>query len=157
MQRTAVSFQRKRSSSRPIAGERRRKKASAPVPCKGRVLLMDDEDLICEIVSEMLGECGYQVTASCDGVGSIESFKQAKELQKPFDAVILDLNIPAGMQGLDVFERLRSIDPGVRAVVLTGDINHQLVTRYKECGFRSILIKPFMRAELLLALEGALA
>jgi CheY-like chemotaxis protein len=60
------------------------------------------------------------------------------------------------MGGDEVFEKLRAMDPGIKAVLLTGDISHQALAHYTENGFQTVLLKPFMRDELIQALEGTI-
>ncbi len=60
----------------------------------GRVLIMDDEELIRSIACKMLTHLGYQVTATSDGEEAIAVYRQSLEAGKKFDAVILDLTIP---------------------------------------------------------------
>jgi CheY-like chemotaxis protein len=48
------------------------------------------------------------------------------------------------------------LDPEIKAILLTGDINHQALEQYMECGFKTVLLKPFMRDELVQALEQAI-
>ncbi len=60
------------------------------------------------------------------------------------------------MEGHEVLEKLRAMDPGIKAILLTGDINHQALAHYAECGFQTVLLKPFMRDELIQALESAI-
>ncbi len=117
---------------------------------------MDDDEYIGSIISLMLDDSGYDTFIAWNGDEALEKFRAAKDLQRPFEAVILDLNIPAGMEGSETMEKLRIMDPGVKAVLLTGDINHPTVAHYAECGFKTVLLKPFTRDELMQAIQCAL-
>jgi len=66
---------------------------------QGRVLVMDDEQMVREILGRMLDHLGYEVDLTSDGSQAIEKFAEAKEARRPFVAVILDLTIPGGMGG----------------------------------------------------------
>lgn len=73
-------------------------KVKKPIPGSGRILVMDDEDLVRDIAGEILKYLGYEVKFSKDGMDAIEQFKKARKSGKPFDAVILDLTVPGGME-----------------------------------------------------------
>jgi two-component system, cell cycle sensor histidine kinase and response regulator CckA len=79
---------------------------------KGKVLLMDDEDMVRQTLDKMLSHLGYQVVLAGDGEEAIELFTLARESGQPFDAVILDLTVPGGMGGQEAMEELRQIAPG---------------------------------------------
>ena len=61
---------------------------------KGRILVMDDEHSIREFISEVLISIGYTVTTAVNGIEAVELYKEAKESQRPYDVVILDLARP---------------------------------------------------------------
>ncbi len=62
---------------------------------KGRILIMDDEEMILKIAKELLQLMGYEVTTAENGEEALGYYRQAMELKTPFDVVILDLAIPA--------------------------------------------------------------
>jgi two-component system cell cycle sensor histidine kinase/response regulator CckA len=61
---------------------------------KGKILLMDDEESILEVASEVLEYLGYSVETVKDGSEAVGVYRKALESEKPFDAVIMDLTIP---------------------------------------------------------------
>jgi CheY-like chemotaxis protein len=150
MQIPAADTVVKQRKKRPRASK---EKQTAPLCVKRRILVLDDDVYVRIIIRSMLRDLGYSVSITRDGDKAIKKFQAAKDLQRPFDAVILDLVVPGGMDGHEVLERLRAMDPGIKAVLLTGDINHQALAHYAECGFKTVLLKPFMRDELIQALE----
>jgi CheY-like chemotaxis protein len=111
---------------------------------KGKVLVMDDEDVIRSILSVMLLAFGYEAHLTIDGREAIDSYVKAAEAGEPFDAVIIDLNIPVGMGGRETMRRLREVDPNVKAIVSSGC----RLEDYKEHGFRAVLHKPYSISEL---------
>jgi CheY-like chemotaxis protein len=106
---------------------------------RGKVLVMDDEDVIRSILSVMLLAFGYEAHLTADGREAIDSYAKAAEAGEPFDAVIIDLNIPGGMGGGETMQRLRQIDPDVKAIVSSG----YEMENYREQGFRAVLSKPY--------------
>ena len=122
---------------------------------KERILVMDDDAFIRGILRSMLVESGYEIRVAGNGIQAIEYFKEAKDAGSPFDAVILDLIVPSGMGGDEAIEGLRIIDPKVKAILLTGDINHQAINHHTVLGFKSAVIKPFILDDLLQAIHRA--
>jgi PAS domain S-box-containing protein len=115
---------------------------------KGRVLIMDDEEMILKIAKELLLFMGYEVTTAQSGEETIGFYKQAVELKKPFDAVVLDLAIPGGMGGKEVMHELITIDPHVKAIISSGYLNDPVVKDFKNYGFSGMLTKPYEANEL---------
>lgn len=123
---------------------------------KGRILVMDDDEYVRGVIRSMLQGYGYRVCIAKDGNEAIRKFEAAKKLRRPFDALILDLVVARGMTGHEALEQLRIMEPGIKAVLLTGDINHHALVRYSECGFKAVLLKPFTRTELIQSIEWAI-
>jgi len=110
---------------------------------RGRVLFMDDQPNIREMTGQMLVDLGYEVEVAREGSEAIELYEKAKELEHPFDAVILDLTVPGGMGGEETIRKLREIDPGVKAIISSGYSNDPIMFEYREYGFRDIVAKPY--------------
>lgn len=115
---------------------------------KGRVLIMDDEEMILKIARELLQHMGYEVTTALNGEEAIHLYRQAMELKKPFDAVILDLAIPGSIGGKEVMAELVLIDPYVKAIISSGYLNDPIIVESKSYGFSGILTKPYDAEEL---------
>ncbi len=113
-----------------------------PVITKGRILLMDDEYVIRNILSEQLKKLKYEVETAKEGSEAIRLYKSASESGKPFDAVIMDLTIAGGMGGKETIKRLLEIDPKVKAIVSSGYANDPVMTDYLKFGFKGLLAKP---------------
>lgn len=128
-----------------IEGEEEERKTLTGI---GRILLLDDEEIIIQTASVMLKALGYEVEIARHGTEAIEKYMTAKETGKPFDAVIMDLTIPGGMGGRDAIKNLRRINPAVKAIVSSGYSNDPIVAEYKDYGFMGTLSKPFGMQEL---------
>jgi PAS domain S-box-containing protein len=109
----------------------------------GRILVMDDEELIREMVGRMLEKLGYESEFAEDGAVAIEMYKEAQESEKPYDAVILDLTIPGGMGGKEAIEKLLDIDSEVKAIVSSGYSDDPVMSNFQEYGFMGMIPKPF--------------
>jgi CheY-like chemotaxis protein len=110
---------------------------------KGKVLLMDDEQIILDVTLEVLKFLGYDVMFAREGKEAIELYKQEKNAGAPFDVVILDLSVPEGMGGKEAICLLKAFDPNVKAVVSTGYSSDPAVLDFAGYGFSGKLTKPY--------------
>jgi len=86
------------------------------------ILIIDDELSVCEIARDMLSELGYTVLHAHDGRAGVELYQSR---QGSVDLVLLDLNMPL-MGGKETFEQLRSINPHIKIIILTGYGHHAI-------------------------------
>jgi PAS domain S-box-containing protein len=114
----------------------------------GKILVMDDEEMVRQVLAKSLEKLGYEVMLAKDGVEAIESFSQAKESGEPFVAVILDLTIPGGMGGQEAMARLLKIDPHLKAIVSSGYSDDSIMAEFEKYGFRGVITKPYRITEL---------
>jgi CheY-like chemotaxis protein len=117
-------------------------------PRRGRVLVMDDEEGLRAVVGETLRGMGHEVVLVGDGARAVEVYERSKTLGHPFDALILDLTVKAGLGGLEVLPKLLQIDPGVRAIVMSGYASDPVLLNHERHGFKGALAKPFDLVEL---------
>ena len=115
---------------------------------KGKILVMDDQEVIRDILSQMLTKIGYEIATASDGAEAIKSYIESKESGFPFDAVIMDLTIPGGMGGIDTIKKLKEIDPNVRAIVSSGYSNDLVMSNLGKYGFKGVIAKPYRSQEL---------
>ena len=114
----------------------------------GRILFMDDEVVLQELVGAMLEYLGYEVVCAANGEAAVRRFEEARQAGKPFSAVILDLTVPGGMGGFEALQRLRVLDPDVRAIVSSGYSNDAIIANYQGHGFSGAIAKPYQMTEL---------
>ncbi|MEA2012048.1 MAG: response regulator [Verrucomicrobiota bacterium] len=121
---------------------------------KLNILIMDDEDMICQIAQYALKTLGCTADSVNDGKDAVDKYKEAKEKGKPYDVVILDLIIPGGMGGKETIKRLKEYDPQVKGIVSTGYSRDLLEIELKEKGFVASLNKPYTIQQLRQTLRG---
>ncbi|PYM54178.1 MAG: hypothetical protein DMD79_25020 [Candidatus Rokuibacteriota bacterium] len=117
---------------------------------QARVLLVDDEPEICWILSRVLGEAGYEVTAADTVKGGIDAF----EATHP-DVVLLDLRLPDG-DGLEVLRRIRELDDSAAVIMMTGHGTVTSAVRAMKLGASDYLIKPVQLEEVRFVVEKSL-
>ena len=110
---------------------------------KGKILVMDDEEFIREVATQMLSKIGYEVSAAADGDQAIEMYRQAQKIGEPFDIVIMDLTVPGGMGGKEAIRKLKKLDPDVKALVSSGYSNDPIMSNFREYGFMGVVKKPY--------------
>ncbi len=115
---------------------------------KGKILVLDDEEVICMLVTHALTPLGYQVSTALEGLSAIKLYQEAMEAGQPFDALISDLTIPGGMGGQDTIKRLLEINPNIKAIVSSGYANDPIMSRYKDYGFCACISKPYELSDL---------
>jgi len=114
----------------------------------GRILIMDDEEIVRQIAEAMLTHLGYEVECSNDGTEAIEVYMNALKLGRPFSAVIMDLTIPGGMGGKEAMQKLIEIDPNVKAIVSSGYSYDPVMSNFRDYGFAGVVPKPYQLDEL---------
>jgi CheY-like chemotaxis protein len=125
-------------------------------PVKGRVLVMDDESAVRAVEAVILTDLGYDVEATADGAQAIQAFVRAQQKGQPFDVVLLDLTVRAGMGGLETLQNLRQIDAELCAIATSGYAPDPVLAAPQSYGFVASLPKPFRKHELGAIVQRAL-
>jgi len=108
---------------------------------QGKILLMDDEEIVQTTVGRLLNTLGYEVEIVSHGEAALQAYQTA-HASKPFDLVIMDLTIPGGMGGKETVNKLLKIDPNARVIVSSGYSNDPVLTNPKAYGFLGTIKKP---------------
>jgi len=115
----------------------------------GRILVMDDEEFMLEIVGAMLKSMGYAVVPARNGREAIGLFTEAERTGDPFVATILDLTIPGGLGGRETAAALRKIAPNSIIVASSGYSENPIMANPTMHGFTDKIIKPYRRHDLI--------
>jgi len=137
--------------------EREEASAQRAVGNKGRVLVMDDEQVVREVTGELLRSLGHEVDFADRGEAAVMQYKTAMAAGRPFDIVILDLTVRGGMGGAEAIKKLLELDPNVKAIVSSGYSDDAVTADFCKQGFRAFLKKPYDIEELQSTLNALLA
>ncbi len=124
---------------------------------QGRVLVMDDEEIIRLLLSRILTGTGYEVELSKDGAEAVKLYRKARESGQPFDAVILDLTVPGGMGGKETIKKLLEIHPEAKVIVSSGYAPAPIMSGYRKYGFSAVVAKPYSASQMEDTLHAVLA
>jgi CheY-like chemotaxis protein len=113
-----------------------------------RVLIVDDDRDVRELLVESFRLSGFDVLAAANGLEALLYVKR----ERP-DAVVLDLMMPR-LGGVEALKRIRSYNPGIRVLVVTGNIDPELQRQATAAGAAAVFTKPVSAATLVAALAG---
>jgi PAS domain S-box-containing protein len=116
---------------------------------EGRILVMDDETIILELVKDTLMLSGYDADCAENGSAALNLFKTALSAGNPYTAVIVDLTIPGSRGGIEIAEEMRKLDAEVPIFVSSGYSDNPVMAAPEDYGFTASIPKPFSVAEFL--------
>jgi two-component system chemotaxis response regulator CheY len=117
---------------------------------KSKILIVDDSSMSRRITRALLEAEGHEVTEASDGMDALERYS----LEKP-DLVLLDL-LMQGMYGVEVLQKLRTIDSEAKVIVVTADIQASTRELAEQAGSRGFATKPINKEELLRLVNSVL-
>lgn len=120
-----------------------------------KILILDDEKPILEIMSLFLRKRGNEVSCFCSGTEALEIFKAENDSGSPYSVVILDVSIPGDIGARELIGPMREINPGVKAIISSGDSVEGAMEKPSLYGFSASLRKPFRAADIDRAIEEA--
>ncbi|NWJ46366.1 MAG: PAS domain S-box protein [Chloroflexi bacterium] len=109
----------------------------------GRILIVDDEVMVSEMLAKILQKLGYQTYKTTSGEEALETYRLAHEDNFHFNAVIADLSIKNGMGARELIPKLLQLDPKAKVIVSSGYLNDPVMTNYRDYGFAGCINKPF--------------
>ena len=114
----------------------------------GRLLVMDDEEHIRTLLSQVLTRLGYEVVAAREGAEAIYLYEAATAAGRRFDAVLLDLTVTGGLGGAETASRMKELDPSAKLIASSGYSDAPVISRFREYGFDEAISKPWAVAQL---------
>jgi len=114
----------------------------------GKVLVMDDEEAIREVLGSMLQTLGYEVAFAEHGKQMLDTYSAELHNGSPFSAVLMDLTIPGQMGGKEAIGHLLKLDPKAHAIVSSGYSTDPVMSDFGRFGFQAAVSKPYNLEEL---------
>jgi two-component system cell cycle sensor histidine kinase/response regulator CckA len=108
----------------------------------GKILVVDDDDTIRDVVSKMLCRLGYAVLSADSGEKGLALF-----LKNKFDLVMTDFNM-SGMDGIHLAEYVKEKSPSTQVLLMTGADKAVILSKIKDSAVAKALFKPFTLAEM---------
>ena len=109
----------------------------------GKILVMDDEAALRQLIKRMLNQFGYNVELANNGDEAVETYKKAFESDSRFDIIIVDLEVSDGMGGIETVEQIRKFDQGVKVIIVSGNLTDSLLDEIESGRYNGSLPKPF--------------
>ncbi len=119
-----------------------------------KVLVIDDETFLLNMVHDMLDVIGYGCDGATVGEDGVEKYKSAMDSGELYCAVIVDLTLPQGMSGSEVAKKIKEIDPDASLIVSSGFSNESVMATYEKFGFTAALPKPYTMDALKEVVDG---
>ena len=107
------------------------------------LLVVDDEQGVRLAVSQIAKAMGFDVSTVGTSDEALQSYKDRLHSLKPFSSVLLDLNLRSGLNGMEVFQAIRRMDPEALVVATSGQYAEGDVERFRSLGFAGFLPKPY--------------
>ena len=123
------------------------------IPRTGRILIVDDEEVVRDVAERFVKHIGYQTKTADEGEKGIFLYKSALKQGCPYDAVILDLTMPGGMGGKAAAKKIRALDRQAKIIASSGYSTDPIMSNFKKFGFDGALAKPYQITELSEVLE----
>ena len=113
-----------------------------------KILLLDDDSEILQMVSAMFVEKGAYVSAAQDGADVITLYERSLAAGNPYEVIIFDLTIPGGMGGKEAVGEIKKLNPDALCIVSSGYADDPVMANYKDYGFQAAVSKPYHLEEL---------
>ena len=126
-------------------------------PKAGRILLLEDDLMVRDLMRRALEKAAFDVVETGDGKDTLRLYQEAMQQGRPYDLAILDLTIPDGMCGRETMMHLRRIDPQILTIVSSGYRDDPVMKDCVAYGFAAALPKPYQVEGLLQMVNGVLA
>jgi DNA-binding NtrC family response regulator len=130
-------YQRIRDAILKRPSDDKGREAKMPTPARGRILVVDDEAVIRDVLYRFLKLKGFEVVVAANGMEALAKIKQ----ERPH-LMLLDLRMP-GMDGLQVLKAAREIDREIAVMMITANNDLDLARKTMELGACDYIIKPF--------------
>lgn len=121
-----------------------------------RILVLDDEEDVRLLIEYGLSKMGFAADFALAGNEAVSLYRSAFADNNKYFAVILDLNIPGDMGGLEASKQILAMDPGATLFISSGNDYDPVMANYRDHGFVGKVTKPFRYAEFVESLKPLL-
>ena len=122
----------------------------------GKILVVDDDRDIVNVLQNMLNQLGFDVDSVFCGEDSLSIYRNAQSSGHRYDCVIMDLTMRGGLDGDETVRLLKDHDPDVKVIVSSGYSNDPIMANFREYGFEESLQKPYRIEDLKSAISRVL-
>lgn len=122
-----------------------------------RILVLDDETFILQLLDAILSDAGYSVVLANTGAKALAQVEESISNAQPFDLLIMDLTLPGEAGGHVALQEIRKVFPAVRALVSSGYADDPILSEYEHYGFIGSIPKPYTREQMLKTVSHYLA
>lgn len=130
---------------------------SRPVAGNARVLVVEDQHGVRKATCGMLRHLGYDTLVAETGEEAVSAYQRALDSDEPVHAVLLDMTLPGGLDGMDVFAELRRFDEEAIVVATSGYFEDGPSEELFAEGFAGVIAKPFSMDSLAVTIHEALS
>jgi DNA-binding NtrC family response regulator len=131
-----------------------KEKVSTPLPSgHGRILFVDDEEVIVNMARIMLKRLGYEVVGESDSRLALSAFRADPGA---FDVVMTDLTMP-GLTGVDLAREILQLRPDIPVVLCTGFSETETAEKARQVGIKELLMKPLVMRDMAEAIQKVMA
>ena len=117
-----------------------------------RILVIDDEKSVSQMISKMLEQLGYKVSTENEGIKALQLLSDSPD---SFDLIITDMIMP-GISGIEVAEQVKKLSPGIPIILCTGYMDFYSEEHISNAGIQSIIKKPFKKYEMAVLIRSIL-
>jgi len=118
-----------------------------PAATSRRILIVDDDRTTCEIISKMISNRGYQVDVAYDGYSALDLIQE-----RGYRVALIDYRMP-GMDGIELYRKIRELCPNLVGVFVTGFPTIDTVYPAITAGIERVVAKPIHSSELISVVE----
>ncbi len=120
------------------------------------VLIMEDDELTLDIMSQLLKKLGFIVYNSLDGSQALDLAQSVHDQGNQINLAILDLEIKNNLGGIPTLKKLKKIVPDIKSILISGHLENPDLTNFKKFNFDAMLKKPFSLKELNITIKDIL-
>ncbi|MGE4560170.1 MAG: response regulator, partial [Desulfobulbus sp.] len=118
--------------------------AGQPPDARARILVMDDEEMIRDVLSGMLRYLGFACDLAANGEEGLALYIRSLERHAPYQLVLSDLHVAGGMGGKEMARRILERDPQATLLVSSGDPEDPVMRHCRDYGFQGTVKKPYL-------------